>query len=85
VAAELPGGKGPGGAGQQPAEQEPAVCPGGQEGQRHPGLDQQWGGQREQGRDQSPLGPSLPAGHGGAGACPEKGSQAGEGAGEQVP
>jgi len=31
----------------------------------------------------SALGPSLHAGHGGAGACPEKGSQAGEGAGEQ--
>ena len=30
-----------GGVGQQPAEQEPAVCPGGQEGQQHPGLYQQ--------------------------------------------
>jgi len=28
-------------AGQQPAEHEPAMCPGGQEGQRHPGLDQE--------------------------------------------
>jgi len=38
---QLPGGKGPGGAGRQPAEHEPAVCPGGQEDQRHPGLDQE--------------------------------------------
>jgi len=30
------------------------------------------------------LGPSLQEGHGGAGACPEKGSEAGEGSGEQV-
>jgi len=34
-------GKGPWGAGRQPAEHEPAVCPGGQEGQGHPGLYQQ--------------------------------------------
>jgi len=27
----------------------------------------------------SALGPSLQAGHGGAGACPEKGNEAGEG------
>jgi len=99
VDGELLGGKGPGGAGQQPAEQEPAVCPGGQEGHRHPGLYQEWGGQREEGRDGAPglstaeaappvlcavLGPSLQEGPGGAGACPEKGSKAGEGAGEQV-
>jgi len=32
----------------------------------------------------SALGPSLQAGHGGAGACPEKGIKAGEGSGEQV-
>jgi len=38
VARKLPSGKGPWGAAQQPAEHEPAVCPGGQEGQRHPGL-----------------------------------------------
>ncbi|RMC22453.1 hypothetical protein DUI87_00767 [Hirundo rustica rustica] len=31
------------------AEHEPAVCPGGQEGQWHPGLDQEWCGQQEQG------------------------------------
>ena len=35
------GGKGPGGAGHQLAEHEPAVCPGGQEGQQHPGLYQE--------------------------------------------
>ena len=37
---KLPGGKGPGGVGRQLAEYEPAVCPGGQEGQWHPGLYQ---------------------------------------------
>ncbi|RMC06866.1 hypothetical protein DUI87_16316 [Hirundo rustica rustica] len=31
------------------AEHEPAVCPGGQEGQWHPGLDQEWCGQQERG------------------------------------
>jgi len=33
--------KEPGGVVQQPGEHEPAVCPGGQEGQRHPGLYQE--------------------------------------------
>jgi len=75
------------------------VCPGGQEGQRHPGLDQEWCGQQKQGGDCAPvlgtgeatpqvlcsvLDPSPQEGHGGAGACPEKGSEAGEGSGEQV-
>ena len=32
----------------------------------------------------SALGPSRQEGHGGAGACPEKGNEAGEGSGEQV-
>jgi len=32
-----------------------AVCPGGQEGQRHPGLDQEWCGQQEQGGDRAPV------------------------------
>ena len=41
MAGKLPGGKGAGGVGQQLAEYEPAVCPGGQEGQRHPGLYQE--------------------------------------------
>ncbi|PKU42217.1 rna-directed dna polymerase from mobile element jockey-like [Limosa lapponica baueri] len=35
---ELPDGKEPGGVGRLSAEHEPAVCPGGQEGQQHPGL-----------------------------------------------
>ena len=62
VAGELPSGKGPGGVGRQPAEHEPAVCPGGQEGQRHPGLDQEWCGQQEQGGDRAPvLGPGEAA------------------------
>ncbi|RMC06338.1 hypothetical protein DUI87_15769 [Hirundo rustica rustica] len=34
---------------------EPAVCPGGQEGQWHPGLDQEWCGQQEQGGHSSPV------------------------------
>ena len=44
---KLPGRKGPWGAGRQPAERKPAVCPGGHEGQWHPGLDQEWCGQQE--------------------------------------
>jgi len=43
VAGNLPSGKGPWGVGRQPAEHEPAVCPGGQEGQWHPGLYQEVG------------------------------------------
>lgn len=35
-----PGGTGPGVVDRQPAEYEPAVCPDGQEGQRHPGFYQ---------------------------------------------
>ena len=41
VAGNLPGRRGPGGASQQPAEHELAVCPGGQEGQQHPGFYQE--------------------------------------------
>ena len=78
MAGELPGRRQPGGAGQQPAEHEPPVCPGGQGGQQHPGLDQEWCGQQEQGGDRAPvlgtneavpgvlcsvLGPSLQEGH----------------------
>ncbi|RMC13387.1 hypothetical protein DUI87_10922 [Hirundo rustica rustica] len=37
------------------AEHEPAVCPGGQEGQWHPGLDQEWCDQQEQGGHSSPV------------------------------
>jgi len=47
VAGKLPGGKGPWGVGQQSAEHEPAVCPGGQEGQQHPGLYKEQCGQQE--------------------------------------
>ena len=47
VAGKLPKGKGPWSAGQQLAEHEPAVCPGGQEGQQHPGFYQEWCGQQE--------------------------------------
>jgi len=42
VSGKLPGGKRPWGVGGQPSELEPAVCPGGQEGQRHPGLYQEY-------------------------------------------
>jgi len=54
-AGKLLGGKGPWGVGRQPAEREPAVCPGGQEGQQHPGLCQEWCGQQEQGGDRAPV------------------------------
>ncbi|RMC13559.1 hypothetical protein DUI87_08635 [Hirundo rustica rustica] len=37
-------------------EREPAVCPGGQEGQWHPGLDQEWCGQQNQGHSSPVLG-----------------------------
>jgi len=47
VAGKLPSRKRPWGVGGQPAEHEPAVCPGGQEGQRHPGLYQEKCGQQE--------------------------------------
>jgi len=53
VAGKLPGRKRSWGAGRQPAEHEPAVCQGGQEGQRHPGLNQEWCGQQEQGGDRA--------------------------------
>ena len=47
VAGKLPVGKGPKCVGRQLGEDEPAVCPDGQAGQRHPGLYQEWCGQRE--------------------------------------
>ncbi|TRZ18911.1 hypothetical protein HGM15179_008205 [Zosterops borbonicus] len=37
------------------AEHEPAVCPGGQEGQGHPGLYQEWCGHQEQGGHSCPV------------------------------
>jgi len=48
-------GKRPGDVGQQLALYESAVCPGGQEGQRHPGLYQEECGQQEQGNDLAPV------------------------------
>ena len=92
VAGKLPSGKGPWGAGQQTAEHEPAVCPGGQEVQRHPGFYQEQCGQQEQGGDRAPvpqvlclvLGPSLQEAHWVAGVCPEKGNKTGAGSVEQV-
>ena len=42
VAGKLPDGKGPWCPDGQVAEYEPAVCPGGQGGRWHPGLDQEW-------------------------------------------
>ena len=47
VAGKLPGRKGCGAAGRQLAGHESAVCPGGQEGQWHPGFYQEWCGQQE--------------------------------------
>jgi len=41
VAGELSSRKGSWGVDGQAAEHEPAVCPGGQKGQRHPGLYQE--------------------------------------------
>ena len=41
AAGKLPGTKRPWGVGRQQAEHETAVCPGGQEGQQHPGLYQE--------------------------------------------
>ena len=38
VSGKLPGGKGPGDVGLRLSDCNPAVCPGGQEGQQHPGL-----------------------------------------------
>lgn len=72
-----------------------SMCPGGQ-GQWDHGLDQEYCGQLNLGRDHSPvlseatprvpcsvLGPSLQE-HWGAGACPKKGNGAAEGPGAQV-
>jgi len=47
VAGKLPDGKGPWCTVGQSAEYEPAVCPGGQEGQWHPGLYQEWCGEQD--------------------------------------
>ena len=75
------------------------MCPGGQEGQRHPGLYQEQSGQQEKGGDRAPvlgtgeaaprvpyavLGTSLLERHGVAGACPKKGNEAGGGSRAEV-
>ncbi|PKU38094.1 rna-directed dna polymerase from mobile element jockey-like [Limosa lapponica baueri] len=52
---ELPGRKGAGGVGRLWADHEPAVCPAGQEGQQHPGLNQKQCGQQDQGSDCPPV------------------------------
>lgn len=54
VAGQLPGRKGPGGADQQQLNRS-QQCPAGQEGQRHPGLDQKQCGQQDWGRDCCPV------------------------------
>ena len=41
VAGKVPGGKRSWGPGRHSTEHEPTVCPGGQEGQRYPGLYQE--------------------------------------------
>jgi len=47
VAGKLTDGKGPLCTDGQSAEYEPAVCPGGQEGQWHPDLYQEWCGEQD--------------------------------------
>ena len=99
VAGKLPGRKRPWAVGWQPAGHEPAVCPGGQEGQQHPGFYQEQCGQQEQGGNRVPvlgtgeaapwvlcwvLGPSIQEGPWVAEAHPEKSNRAGEGSREQV-
>ena len=51
MAGRLCRGNGPGGVGGRLTECEPAVCPGGQEGQWHLGLNKKQCSQQEQGRD----------------------------------
>ena len=55
VAGKMHSRKGSWGVGWQAAEHEPAVCPGGQEGQWHPGLYQEQCGQQEYGGDCAPV------------------------------
>ena len=47
VAGKLPDRKGPWCTVGQSAEYGPAMCPGGQEGQWHPGLYQEWCGEQD--------------------------------------
>ena len=94
VSGTLLDGKGPWYTDGQLAEYKPAVCPGGQEGQWHPGLDQEWCGEQDEGSHPGPvlgvgeasprvlcsaLGSSVQEGHGGTGAGPEKGNESSEG------
>ena len=55
VAGKLPDGKGPWCPDGQVAEYEPAVCPGGQGGRWHPGLDQEWCGEQDEGSHPAPV------------------------------
>jgi len=50
-----PDGKGPWCTDGQAADYEPAVCPGGQEGQWHPGLYQEWCGEQDEGSNPAPV------------------------------
>jgi len=97
VAGKLPDGKGTWCTDGKSCEYEPAVCPGGQEGQWHPGLYQEQCGEQDWGSHPAPvlsigeasprvlcsvLGTSVQKGHGGAGAGPKKGNKPCEGLGE---
>ena len=55
VVGKVPGRREPWSTGQQPAECEPAMCPGGQGGQWHADLYQEYCGQQEQGGDRAPV------------------------------
>ena len=55
VAGKLPDRKGPWCTDGQSAEYEPAVCPGGQGGQWHPGLDQERCGEQDEGSHPAPV------------------------------
>ena len=54
-AGKLPDGKGPWCTDGQSAEYEPTVCPGGQEGQWHPVLYQEWCGEQDWGSNPAPV------------------------------
>jgi len=55
VAGKLPDGKGPWCTDGELDEYEPAVCPGGQEGQWHPGLYQEWCSEQDSGSNPAPV------------------------------
>ena len=54
VSEKLPDGRGSWCTDGQSAEHEPTVCPGGQEGQWHPGLYQEWCGEQDWGNNPGP-------------------------------